>query len=131
MDRLQDRSGGGKGEAGAAEFLRDQRCEVAGLCESPDELGGIGTFPIEPAPVFTWEARAELCNLRADFGMRVGGRHLVHIWSPKVLDRCLGAGFPACKPAQEDPLRAQSSPKNRRRSCLSDRFRMPCNAAML
>ncbi len=78
VDRLEDRCGGRQWQARAAVFLRDQRGEVASFGQRLDELGGIGAVAVQPAPVFTWEAGAELGNFDANFGMRIGGQGLVH-----------------------------------------------------
>ena len=78
LHRLQDRRGGGQRQAGAAVFLGDQRAEVAGLGQRAHELGGIGALLVQLAPVLAGEAGAELRDLLADFGMRVGWEWLVH-----------------------------------------------------
>ena len=76
---------------------RDQRGEVAGFGQGVDELGGIGAVAVQLAPVLAGETGAELGNLGADFGVRIGGQGLVDLGpgaSPTVIKR-LGSGAQA------------------------------------
>ena len=45
LDGFQDGGGGRQGQAGAAEFLGDQRAEIAAFGQGADEFGGVGLVP--------------------------------------------------------------------------------------
>ena len=72
VDFLQDGGGGADAKPAAAEFLRDQRGEIAGLRERGDEFGRIGAFAIERAPVVAGELGAQRAHALADIGVFVG-----------------------------------------------------------
>ena len=59
LDLLQDRGGGGKLQAGAAIFFRNQHREIAGLGQRIDEGARIGHLAVELAPVFAGKLRAQ------------------------------------------------------------------------
>ena len=77
VDLLEDRRGRRQRQAGAAEFLGDQRAEVAGLGQGGDEGGRVGAVTVHLAPVLAGEAGAELADFLADLGMRIGGDDLL------------------------------------------------------
>src|ERR1700690_1444991 len=71
---LEDRGGRADAKAAAAEFLRDQRGEIAGFGQRRDKIGRIGAFAVERAPVFARELGAQRAHAFADVGefVRVG-----------------------------------------------------------
>src|SRR6202142_1476526 len=65
---LEDRGGRADAKAAAAEFLRDQRGEIAGFGQRRDKIGRIGAFAVERAPVFARELGAQRAHAFADVG---------------------------------------------------------------
>src|SRR5665213_2790917 len=68
LDFLQDRASSANRQTAAAEFLRDQGCEIAGFGERADEFSRISSFAIERPPIFAGKLGAQSAHRRADVG---------------------------------------------------------------